>query len=154
MQQRHFTFSRLLHRVGSLWRANLDTHLRAWEINMMDWQILWLLQQEDVRYNQYMLASRLGIETSHLVRLLDRMEKRHLLERHPDPHDRRQKRIVITPDGLALFGEVENEIARLRETVLTEIPADTLESGIRLLERIVYNITQMTNGDQGIRPRP
>jgi MarR family transcriptional regulator for hemolysin len=154
MQQRHFTFSRLLHRVGSLWRAHLDACLRAWDINTTAWQVLLLLQQEGVRYNQYMLASRLGIETSHLVRLLDRMEGRGFLKRHPDLHDRRQKHIVITPSGLALLDEVEVEIARLRETVLADIPVDDLENGTRLLERIVYNITQMTNGDQqGIRVR-
>ncbi|MDR0735634.1 MAG: MarR family transcriptional regulator, partial [Zoogloeaceae bacterium] len=146
MQQRHFTFSRLMHRTSSLWRAHLDVCLRAWDINMSAWQILlWLTQQEGVRYNQYMLASRLGIETSHLVRLLDRMERHGLLKRQADLQDRRQNHVMITPEGLALLDKVEAEITRLHEAILADIPADSLENGARLLEQISDNITRMTD---------
>ncbi|MDR2626008.1 MAG: MarR family transcriptional regulator [Zoogloeaceae bacterium] len=148
MQQRHFTFSRLLHRVGSAWRAQLNGRLRSWNIDMTTWQMLSLLQQENIHYNQYMLASRLGIETSYLVRLLDRLEKRNLLKRQTDPQDRRQKHILITPDGLALLGEIEAEIARLREAVLADISMPELENGMRLLEQILRNVTQITSNER------
>ncbi|MDR0674287.1 MAG: MarR family transcriptional regulator [Zoogloeaceae bacterium] len=148
MQQQHFTFSRLMHRTSILWRAHLDVRLRAWDINMTAWQILlWLVQQEEVRYNQYTLASRLGIETSHLVRLLDRMERRDLLKREADLQDRRQNHVIITPKGSALLDEVEAEIVRLHETILADISEDSQENAIRLLEQIVKNITKMT-GEQ------
>ncbi|MDR2260083.1 MAG: MarR family transcriptional regulator [Azoarcus sp.] len=145
---RQYTFAKLLQRVASLWSARLDAHLRTWDMNIIAWQILWYLHFKDTRYNQYMLASQLDIETSHLVRLLDRMEKRDLLKRQMNPRDRRQNDIVITAAGMALVGKIETGIARLREAMLKNISESDLEHGIRLLERVLDNIIRMANSER------
>jgi MarR family transcriptional regulator for hemolysin len=126
-----------------MWRARLEGHLRFWDMNLTTWQVLWFLHQEDVRYSQHMLASRLGIETSHLVRLLDRMEKRGLLKREVNFQDRRQNHVVITPAGVALVGEVEATIIQLRKEMLTDVATDDLEQGILLLEWMLRNFVRM-----------
>ncbi|MDR2626007.1 MAG: MarR family transcriptional regulator [Zoogloeaceae bacterium] len=149
-QQKH-AFSRLFYRTAFLWRTRLEEHLRFWSMNLTSWQILWFLHLEDVRYNQYMLAAKLGIETSHLVRLLDRMEKRGLLKREANPQDRRQNHVIITPSGTALVGEIEAVIIRLRQEMLVNIAADDLEDGIHLLEGMLGNLVQMSDAEQSSR---
>jgi DNA-binding MarR family transcriptional regulator len=58
--------------------------------------------------NQLALAQQLGIDRSVLTYLLDDLEAHKLIERRPDPADRRARRIVLTRAGeaaLARFGK-------------------------------------------------
>ncbi len=48
------------------------------------------------------LARRLHVDASNLTGLVDRLEKRGLVERRPDPADRRVKQLTVTPDGAEL----------------------------------------------------
>jgi len=45
------------------------------------------------------LAARMACEASNATFVLDRLEERGLLNRHPHPTDRRAKQIVLTPEG-------------------------------------------------------
>jgi MarR family transcriptional regulator, organic hydroperoxide resistance regulator len=45
------------------------------------------------------LAERMGCEPSNVTFVIDRLETRGLVERHPDPHSRRTKQLILTPAG-------------------------------------------------------
>lgn len=49
------------------------------------------------------LADRLFCDASNVTGIIDRLEDRGLVERQPDPDDRRVKRLVLTVDGEALW---------------------------------------------------
>ncbi|WP_329562851.1 MarR family transcriptional regulator [Streptomyces uncialis] len=81
------------------------------------------------------LAERMSCEPSNATFVVDKLEKRELLERRPHPTDRRAKRLVLTPQGTAL-----------RERLLELLGEDSPLSGLtqeeqgtlkRLLERAV-----------------
>lgn len=137
MNEYHQQFSALLHRCSAFWRARIDERLRPWSMTQATWRTLWVLRQREERFNQSVLAARLGIETPTLVRILDRMEKLGLLCRVPDPHDRRQKYIDITERGLALAAEIEGEVVATREEMLSRLDAAELQAGIALFEKIL-----------------
>lgn len=132
-------FALLLHRSAALWRTRLDERLRPWQMTQATWRTLWTLRMAEERYNQRTLATRLGIETSTLVHIIDRMETLGLLQREPDDRDRRQKYIAITPAGLALAAEIESEVVGMREEMLQDIDPVALRAGIALLEQILAN---------------
>jgi DNA-binding MarR family transcriptional regulator len=48
------------------------------------------------------LARRLGADPSNVTGLIDRLEARGLVERRPDPNDRRIKGLALTPAGASL----------------------------------------------------
>jgi len=82
------------------------------------------------------LASEIGCDASNITWMTDRLEKRGLVERRPDPLDRRVKRLVLTDVGRKLRHDIER---RLRAGVpglegLTEPDQATLR---RLLERML-----------------
>jgi DNA-binding MarR family transcriptional regulator len=85
------------------------------------------------------LAIGLHCEPSNVTALVDRLERRALVERRPDPHDRRVKLIAPTEAGRALSGEVwakltfaaeplkaleHEERLRLRDLLRKMIPAE------------------------------
>jgi DNA-binding MarR family transcriptional regulator len=56
------------------------------------------------------IAKRMGFDASHVTALIDRLEERGLIERRPDPNDRRVKRIVITEAGVAIQGQIRGHV--------------------------------------------
>jgi DNA-binding MarR family transcriptional regulator len=51
------------------------------------------------------LAARLDYDASNLSVLVDRLERRGVVERRPDPGDRRVKALALTPEGERLRAE-------------------------------------------------
>ncbi len=72
------------------------------------------------------VAAGMGYDASHITALVDQLEQRHLVERRPDPSDRRVKRIVITEGGLELRARMEDQL------LATLLPLDQLSNAQRL----------------------
>jgi DNA-binding MarR family transcriptional regulator len=67
---------------------------------------------------QLALAQQLGIDRSVLTYLLDDLENAKLLERRPDPADRRARRIVLTRKGETLLGQLSERLAAAEQHAL------------------------------------
>ncbi|MCW2789889.1 MAG: MarR family transcriptional regulator [Aeromicrobium sp.] len=86
--------------------------------------------------NQAAIAHRLGIDRTVMTYLVDDLEKSGLVERRPDPADRRARQVVLTRDG---HRELEASAARLREVedaVLAGLSAEDAELFRALLARV------------------
>jgi DNA-binding MarR family transcriptional regulator len=78
---------------------------------------------------QLALAQQLGIDRSVLTYLLDDLEGCQLIERRPDPADRRARRIVLTRAGeamLAKFGKRLEAAEQHALRALNEVEQKTL----------------------------
>lgn len=135
-------FAAMLYRCAVVWRGRVDEQLRPWDMTYSTWRILKLLLADEQRYNQSCLAAGIGVETPTLVRLLDRLEKLGLVRRQPDPHDRRQKHVDITPDGRALVARIDPEVMAVRRQMLTGLSDAELQAGIEVLATILHNATR------------
>jgi DNA-binding MarR family transcriptional regulator len=86
------------------------------------------------------LVAETGQRPSTVTGILDRLERRGLVERQLDPDDRRSFRVALTPDGASMHGWVregyENVAARTRH-VLTDTPGTPdLRAVLRAIERV------------------
>lgn len=66
------------------------------------------------------LAERMSCEPSNATFVIDKLEKRGLVERRPHPQDRRAKQLVLTPDGTGLR-------ARLLDLLTKDSPLGSLD---------------------------
>jgi DNA-binding MarR family transcriptional regulator len=71
------------------------------------------------------LSRLLSIERSSLTSMVDRLERRSLVARVPDPADRRACRIELTPDGLSLAHEAHNAVVQRIDAMTADLPAAT-----------------------------
>lgn len=55
--------------------------------------------------SQHQAARRLAIDRTTMVALLDGLEAKGLVERHPHPDDRRRNVVELTPQGRQVLGE-------------------------------------------------
>jgi len=82
------------------------------------------------------IASSLSLDGSTITGILDRMESKGLVERHPDPNDRRALRVVLTKKGKQLEEPIQQVISTANEEILNKFsPADRLKLK-ELLEQI------------------
>lgn len=73
--------------------------------------------------NQLTLAQQLGIDRSVLTYLLDDLESAKLIERRPDPADRRARRILLTRSGEATLARLGKRLAAAERHALRGLDA-------------------------------
>jgi DNA-binding MarR family transcriptional regulator len=90
--------------------------------------------------SQLALAQHLGVDRTAMTYLLDDLEAAGLVERRPDPADRRARRVASTPDGLALLCEVKATLRDVEDALLA--PLDDHERVVLrgLLRRLATNV--------------
>jgi MarR family transcriptional regulator, organic hydroperoxide resistance regulator len=86
------------------------------------------------------LVADTGQRPSTVTGILDRLERRGLVERQLDPGDRRSFRVALTPDGVSMHGWVregyENVAARTRHGLASAAGSPDLRTVLRALERV------------------
>ena len=83
------------------------------------------------------VAESLCVSHSAASRTADRLVRDGLVRRQENPVDRRQKHLTLTPEGVALIGEMEAMIAgRLRRTIAL-LSADEQEQFRHLFARLI-----------------
>lgn len=86
-----------------------------------------------VRRSMGELAEELGCDASNITQIIARLETRELVERHPDPADRRTRHITRTPAGDDLNAAFEKsfEFARAAASNLTTTEQHQLATLLR-----------------------
>jgi DNA-binding MarR family transcriptional regulator len=82
------------------------------------------------------LASAVGCDASNITWMTDRLEERGLVERRPDPDDRRVKRLVLTDTGRKLRRDIDRRL-RSSHPGLERLTVAERATLARLLERMM-----------------
>ncbi len=115
-KNREFAF--ILNDVARLLRTYADYRAAQFGITRAQWVVLVRLDRSE-GLNQSELAEMLDLQPITLTRLLDKLSDSGLIERRPDPGDRRVKRLFLTEAARPLL----EQLASLGE----ETMAHTLE---------------------------
>src|SRR5665811_2237029 len=75
------------------------------------YQLLYTVVRKNIP-NQLRLAEYLGIDRSVMPYVIDDLVEAGLVERQPDPADRRARKVVATPLGIEKFQQLEAQMAR------------------------------------------
>lgn len=100
------------------------------------YQVLQACARSDPR-SQLELASHLGVDRTVMTYLLDDLEGARLIERHPDPADRRARRIVATTAGRELLGDLGRRLSAAEDHVLAGLDSQEDRQAFRSLLRRV-----------------
>ncbi|MGW6705279.1 MarR family winged helix-turn-helix transcriptional regulator [Streptomyces sp. NPDC054956] len=87
--------------------------------------------------SQATLSGRTGIHRSDLVSVINELAERELVERTPDPADRRRNVITLTAAGRRRLRKLEQLLATAQEELLSPLSAPEREQLTRLLGRLV-----------------
>ncbi|MFJ9766882.1 MarR family winged helix-turn-helix transcriptional regulator [Streptomyces erythrochromogenes] len=87
--------------------------------------------------SQATLSERTGIHRSDLVAVINELAERELVERAPDPDDRRRNVITLTPLGRRRLRRLEQLLDTAQDELLAPLSAAERGQLTRLLGRIV-----------------
>ncbi|MCG8588209.1 MAG: MarR family transcriptional regulator [Proteobacteria bacterium] len=119
-----------LARLGVLIEAFQDEVLKPFELTRGDYGVLAALRQVGKPYEQSpgRLTNRLRRSSGGITKILLRLEERDLVERTPDPSDRRGVRIRMTAAGLALQQRVFDAFLESSDTLLAPLGKRNLKT--------------------------
>jgi DNA-binding MarR family transcriptional regulator len=120
-------------------RNYIDLRAKGCGTTRAQWIVLFQLRQKE-GLSQVDLADVLELQPISLVRLLDRLVDHGLLERRPDPRDRRANRLFLTGAGRRLVDDLDSLRDSIAADVLQGIPADTIETSLEALRAIKHRI--------------
>ncbi len=89
---------------------------------------------------QTVLAERMGVEPMTLSACLDRLEAQKLVERRPDPTDRRAKIVYLTEAAHGVIASIAPVGASIREQASQGIDPDDWEHLLELLKTVRANL--------------
>jgi len=87
--------------------------------------------------DQRTLASRIGLDTSTIGAVVDRLESRALIERNVSPEDKRVRLLSVTGAGKELLARVMPAMLRAQERILEPLSKPDRATFMALLKRIV-----------------
>jgi len=132
-------FAFLLSDVARLLRTFADQKARHFGMTRAQWAVLARLQRSQ-GLKQAELADMLDLQPITLTRLLDRLCANGLIERRPDPDDRRANRLFLTPAAGPLMEHLNALGEEVMAEVLEGIDAGALEATVEVLGRAKENL--------------
>ena len=95
------TIGYIVHEVARAFRRRFEDEARAHGLTLPQWRALVVIDQE-AAITQVALAGCIDTDPMTISGILDRLEKRGLIERYPHPTDSRAKLSRLTPEGADL----------------------------------------------------
>jgi len=147
---RNFGF--LLKEVSRHFVTRFEMHARAISLTLNLCKVLIRLENNE-GVSQARLAELAEVDAMTMVRLLDRMEAEGLLERRPDPQDRRARCLYLTPKAKSVVVEIWRLGDLTRAEVFEGIDKAERQAFMGVLERMNDNLTRLVASDHEPKAR-
>ncbi|MFZ7104233.1 MAG: MarR family winged helix-turn-helix transcriptional regulator [Peptococcaceae bacterium] len=108
--------------------------LADYDVTPVQYGILGCLWEENGQTPKQ-IAYHLSLDGSTITGILDRMENKGLVQRTPDPNDRRALRVILTEKGMELQEPIQEIIYAANEKVLEAFSQDDRDKLQVFLER-------------------
>src|SRR5215468_7100660 len=128
----------LLHQVARDLATALDRQLAPFGVTAQQAALLLHASRQQSSPSQLMTA--LGTDTAGMTKLADRLEAKHLVERRPNPADRRSVIVTLTEPGQALIPEVGRVFGRVTRQLFNGFSTDEIGVVTAMLERMRDNL--------------
>jgi MarR family transcriptional regulator for hemolysin len=130
----------VLSNVARMMRTLADARARNHGMTRAQWMILvWLDRQPGMSQNE--MAALIEVEPITVGRLVDRLERRGMVERRPDPADRRIWRLHLKPEAEPMLQEIAKARVELNAMMIAGLPKKDLDTTIDCLLQMKSNMT-------------
>jgi DNA-binding MarR family transcriptional regulator len=136
----------MIAQVARLMRRSFDERARSIGVTRPQWQVLSLLARNE-GINQGGLAEILEVEPITLGRMIDRLQEAAMVERRPDPADRRAWRLFLTPKGNDLIDQLRPLAVETLETALEGVDPAHRDRLMIALDRMRGNLSRKPQGN-------
>jgi DNA-binding MarR family transcriptional regulator len=133
----------LLRAAETIWNAS-RLFFQQWDLSASQFNILNLLRGSSQGLTQIDLSRELITHRSNITGLIDRLEKRGLVQRKTSLFDRRVWRVSLTRDGADLIRQILPSYYALIEQVWADTPAGKAELIAKQLKHLTTEAEHIT----------
>ncbi|MDB5540041.1 MAG: MarR family transcriptional regulator [Devosia sp.] len=133
----------LIHEVARLLKRRFEDQARVHGITLPQWRVLAQIALNE-GITQVALAAATDTDPMTVSGVLDRLEKRGLIDRYADPTDSRAKLARLTPEGEQVFTTTRTVGFAMYEAALEGITPEEREIAIKALSRMRDNLIGQT----------
>lgn len=132
----------LIHDVSRLRRSAYDQLMKPLKITRARWWVLAHLSRHDGMM-QSQLADVLEVGKASLGTVIDQLENSGWVERHPDPFDKRVKRVYLTRAAQQLIKRMTIEEDHFNQRALGGMTDEDRDTLVRVLGQLKDSLSQM-----------
>ena len=134
----------LMADAARLFRRAFNARTRELGLTGQQWRVLvTLARNEGIR--QSAAAELMEVEPITLSRMVDRLTDAGMIERRPDPDDRRAWRLHLTPAAHPLVDKMRGHADIILSDALDGFTADEIDTLTRLADRFRANLSRRTD---------
>ncbi|QYC41920.1 Multiple antibiotic resistance protein MarR [Nonomuraea coxensis DSM 45129] len=97
-------------------------------LTMRQFKVVLLLSASGGSASGQEIAAGLGVGPGTVTGIVDRLLAQGLVSRHEDPHDRRVRRVELTPAGAAFLEEVNSVGSQQMRRIMDHLDTETLRA--------------------------
>ena len=138
-----------MHHIGYLLADNsrlarraFDERVRADGVTGPQARLLLMLERSPEEHQGF-YADLLDVEPITLCRMVDRLEDAGLVERRPDPGDRRARRLHLTGKSREKLARVRERLDEMVDEMLTGLSDGERQEFVRLLKVLHTNLASL-----------
>lgn len=131
----------LIAQVSRMIRRNFDARAREIGVTRPQWQVLSLLNHH-AGIHQGGLADILEVEPITAGRMIDRLQEAGLVERRPDPADRRAWRLFLTERGSEQLDRLRPFAREALSIALEGVAQEDIDRTTEVLVRMRANLVR------------
>lgn len=150
----YFRMTRALVVSARRWRKVANDRLKPLEQTMAQWETLYLVAYSGEELNQSELSRLLGVHGPTMLRMLDGLARRGLIERQQSHEDLRVTINRITPQGRAVITKIMGLTNEMRRDVLRGIDANELRIAINVLTKMLGALEELDQSSSPGRKSP
>jgi DNA-binding MarR family transcriptional regulator len=123
-------------------RANREQALKAYGLQMWEWELLRALRRDGAPYRgaPTALAEQTGVPATTMTSRLGRLEVRGFVARVHDPDDRRRLLVELTGEGHAAWEGLMSDLDRCEKDLFAVLPADDQDRLADLLRPLMLHV--------------
>ncbi|MBN9360276.1 MULTISPECIES: MarR family transcriptional regulator [unclassified Devosia] len=133
----------LIHEVARLMKRRFEEEAKVHGITLPQWRVLAQIALND-GITQVGLATAADTDPMTISGVLDRLEKRGLIDRYPDPTDSRAKLARLTAEGEEIFTTARKVGLSMYEAALEGVTPDERQTVITALSKMRENLSGQT----------
>lgn len=138
-----------MHHIGYLLADNsrlarraFDERVRADGVTGPQARLLLMLERTPAEHQGF-YADLLDVEPITLCRMVDRLEDAGLVERRPDPGDRRARRLHLTDKSREKLARVRERLDEMVDEMLTDLSDGERREFVRMLKVLHTNLASL-----------
>jgi len=125
--------------LARIFRTRFDQRARTVGLTRPQWRTIAAIRFAEGS-TQREISEILEVEPVTVARIVDRLEAAQIIERRPDPEDRRAKRLYLTPAATPLLKSLARLGAQEEAQALTGFSPEEVATLQALLGRLIANV--------------